>query len=83
MQNVYQFAIRAQCPLHAELIDVYDVTIRTQATIKVESILQWFKQYESRQILQEDLTKESAVGLGVHVETAGIHSGVKVTSVAP
>lgn len=81
--NVYELKVRAVCPIHAELIDVYDVTIRTPALIEVEKILEWFKRYENRQIFQEVLTQESAVGLGVSVEVVGMHAGVKVTCAAP
>lgn len=81
--NTYELEVRAMCPIHAELIDVYAVRISTDATIKVETILEWFDRYLQRQIFQEDLTRESAVGLGAHVETVGIHAGVRVTCVAP
>jgi hypothetical protein len=75
--------VRAICPIHSELIDIYHVTIRSNTTIKVETIIEWFKKYESKQIFQESLTQETAVGLGVSVEIVGIHAGVKVTCVAP
>lgn len=81
--NAYELEVRAVCPVHAQLIDVYAVTIRSSATIPVERIVEWFKQYEGKQIFQESLTQESAVGLGAHIETVGTHSGVKVTCVAP
>ncbi len=83
MRNIYQLEVRAVCPIHENLTDVYAVTVRSAATIQVEKILEWFKQYESKQIFQEALTQESAVGLGAHVETVGIHAGVTVTSIAP
>lgn len=82
-KHTYELTVRAMCPIHAELIDTYQVTIRTDATIKVETILDWFQKYETQQILQEDMTKEAAVGLGAAVETVGWHGGVKVTCVAP
>lgn len=83
MRNTYELQLRAMCPIHKELTDVYSVVIRSDATVKVETILDFVKKYESAQILQEDLTQEISVGLGVHVETVGFHSGVKVTCVAP
>ena len=83
MRNRYELQVRAVCPIHAELIDVYDVIISTSTTIHVETILGWFKRYESRQIFQETMTQESAIGLGVHIQTIGIHSGVKVVCEAP
>ena len=83
MRNTYELEVRAVCPIHAELIDLYRVTITSSATIKVETILDWFKRYEAQQIYQEAMTRESAVGLGAHVETVGIHSGVTVRCVAP
>lgn len=81
--NVYQLEVRARCPIHAELTDMYSVTIRTNALITVEVILDFFRQYKQKQIFQELLTQEAAVGLGAHVETVGIHAGVKVTCTAP
>lgn len=81
--NTYRLQVRAMCPMHAELIDVYDVTLRTSATLPVETILNFIKRFETKQIFQEALTLEIAVGLGVHVETIGIHSGVEVRCTAP
>ncbi len=83
MTNIYQFECRAVCPVHAELIDVYQVEVRSCSTIPVERILEHFKQYETRQIFQEDMTKEAAVALGCAVSTVGVHSGVTVRSYAP
>lgn len=71
------------CPIHAELTDVYQLTIRTAITIPVEDILKFVAQFQTKQIFQEDMTQEIAVGLGVHAETVGVHSGVTVRSVAP
>lgn len=81
--NTYELEVRAICPHNKELIDVYDVTIQTNEIIKAETILEWFTRYSTRQVYQEDLTKESAVGLGARVTTVGIHAGVKITSIAP
>ena len=83
MTNVYRFQCRAVCPIHAELIDVYDVEVRASVTIPVERILEVFAPYEKRQIFQEFMTQEAAVALGASVSTTGIHSGVEVISYAP
>lgn len=83
MSNLYEFEIRAVCPIHSELIDVYQVSISTDDILPVEQIVEFVKRYKGKQIFQEALTLEIATGLGVHVKTVGIHSGVKVTSVAP
>jgi len=83
MTNTYELEVRAVCPIHKELIDVYATTIRTSATLPVERILEIFQPYETQQIFQEALTQEVAVKLGAHVQTVGMHSGVKVTCQAP
>lgn len=83
MTNIYKFECRAMCPVHAELIDVYQVEVRCSATIPVERILEVFKPYETRQIFQEDMTRETCTALGGSVSTKGIHSGVEVISYAP
>lgn len=82
-KNVYQLELRAVCPIHSHLVDVYQLTIHTEATIQVEKILSVISQYETRQIFQEAMTDELAVTLGAHVETIGVHAGVKVTCTAP
>ncbi len=81
--NIYRFECRAICPVHAELIDVYQVEVRSCSTIPVEKILEHFKQYETIQIFQEEMTKQAAVALGCAVNTRGVHSGVEVLSYAP
>jgi hypothetical protein len=81
--NNYEFELSAMCPVHAELTDVYMVTIRTAQTIPVEDILTFCERYKKQQIMQEDMTKQIAVGLGVHVTTVGMHAGVKVTCEEP
>ncbi len=83
MTNIYRFECRAVCPVHADLIDVYQVEVRSCSTIPVEKILGHFAQYETKQIFQEDMTKQAAVALGCAVNTTGIHSGVEVISCAP
>lgn len=83
MTNIYKFEVRAKCPIYADLIDVYAVEVRAAATIPVERILEVFKQYETRQIFQEEMTKEAALTLGCSVSTKGVHSGVEVISYAP
>jgi hypothetical protein len=83
MTNIYRFECRAICPIHAELIDVYQVEVRSCSTVPVEKILEHFAQYETVQIFQEDMTKKAAVALGCSVSTRGMHSGVEVISYAP
>lgn len=83
MTNRYELEVRAICPIHADLIDVYRVTVRSSALIQVETILECFKKYETQQIFQEVMTREAAVKLGAEVETVGIHAGVTVICRAP
>lgn len=81
--NTYELEVRAVCPIHVGLIDFYQVTVRSESLIQVEKILEFFTTFQDKQIYQEDLTSRAAVALGAQVQTVGIHSGVKVTCVAP
>lgn len=81
--NIYEIEVRAMCPHNKKLVDVYAVTLTTDSVLMAERISSFFKQFEHRQLLQEDLTKQAAVEFGCRVQTVGIHAGVKVTSVAP
>lgn len=81
--NKYELELRAICPVHENLIDVYELTITTSDLIEVEKIIEFVSKYKTQQIFQEKLTSEIAVGLGAHVKTVGIHAGVKVTCEAP
>lgn len=83
MINIYKFECRAVCPIHADLIDIYQVEVRSCSTIPVEKILEHFARYETTQIFQEDMTKRAAVALGCAVHTTGMHSDVEVQSYAP
>ncbi len=81
--NTYTFEVRAACPIHKELTDIYQVTVTTMALIPVETLLEFFKPYSGQQIYQEELTAKASTALGAHVELVGMHSGVMVRSVAP
>lgn len=81
--NTYELEVRAVCPIHVGLTDFYQVTVRSEALIQVEKILEFFTTFRETQIYQEDLTAKAAVALGAQVQTVGLHSGVKVTCVAP
>lgn len=81
--NTYQLEVRAKCPVYPDLIDVYAVTVRSPAMIPVERILEVFKPYETKQVFQETLTQEAASALGATVQVVGMHTGVKVTCIAP
>lgn len=83
MTNIYCFECRAVCPVEADLIDVYQVEVRSVSTVPVEKIIEHFAQYETTQIFQEDLTRKAALALGCSVSTTGMHSGIEVISYAP
>ena len=83
MKNVYQLQVRAVCPIHKELIDVYEITVTSNETIKVETILDCFEKYRNQQVLQEEMTRQAAVSLGASVLSVGIHAGVSVICLAP
>jgi hypothetical protein len=59
MRNVYELEVRARCPVHEELTDSYQVRIETTGTVMVEKILEFFKAYETRQVLQEVMAAEA------------------------
>lgn len=81
--NTYELEVRAVCPVVDGERDLYHVTIRSQSIIEVERINAFFKEYAERKIFQEELTAKAATHLGAHVQLIGVHSGVRVTSVAP
>lgn len=81
--NVYELELRARCPIHAELTDIYSVRLESESLVKVEDILEFMRRFSERQVFQEDVTREIAVGLGVKAQLVGLHSGVRITSTAP
>jgi hypothetical protein len=82
-RNAYELEIRAACPVHDGLIDIYRVIVRSENIIPIEKIVAFFESFSAVKIYQEELTAKAATALGAQVELIGIHSGVTVRSVAP
>ena len=74
----YEFQIVAQCPV-ADVVDVYEATLRCREQIDVEKILQHVAPYALKKIYQEHLTQELAALLPGKLKTVGTHSGVRTT----
>ena len=68
----------AKCP-NGELVDTYQITIRSQATIMVEYILRTLNETPAR-IYQEDLATLLRSKLGGEITVVGWHHGIKITS---
>lgn len=84
MRNIYELEVRAQCPVKPDDTDLYCFIIESEKIIEVEKIMEFFdKNANKSQIFQEKLTSECAVALGAHVKSIGMHSGIKVTCIAP
>lgn len=84
MLNKYEVQVRAQCPVNRKDVDVYDFTLESQTIIEVEKIAAFFMAHAaSNKVFQERLTQHCAVALGCKVTSVGVHSGIKVTCVAP
>lgn len=84
MKNKYEIEVRAQCPVNPSDTDLYQFTIESETIIEVEKIVGFFGENAGkREVFQETLTQQCAVTLGARVTSVGIHSGVKVTCVAP
>jgi hypothetical protein len=82
--NIYEYQVRAQCPVRPADVDLYAFTIRSESIIEVERIVEFFeKNAGKKKVFQEHLTQLCAVRLGAHVRSEGWHSGVKVVCEAP
>jgi hypothetical protein len=79
--NTYQTTHRAACP-NGDLMDTYQITIRSQATIMVEDILRTLNEAPGR-IYQEDLATLLRAKLGAEVTVEGVHHGIHITSTRP
>lgn len=84
MKNTYEVEVRAQCPVNPTDTDLYQFRIESEQLIQVEKILEFIQQHAGAQhVFQEELTRLCAVTLGARVTSIGVHSGIKVTCVAP
>ena len=76
--NTYETTHRASCP-NGNLVDTYQITIRSQITIMVEDILRTLNEAPSR-IYQEDLATLLRSKLGGEITVEGWHHEIKITS---
>lgn len=84
MLNTYEIEVRAQCPVNPTDTDLYQFTIESESIIEVEKITAFFAERAGkREVFQEALTQQAAVTLGARVRSVGVHSGVRVVSIAP
>jgi len=79
--NTYEITHRAACP-NGDLMDTYQITIRSQSTIMVEEILATLKEAPNP-IYQEALADHLRSKLGAHTTVAGWHHGIKITCERP
>lgn len=76
MRVEYSLEVKAKCPVDHRS-DFYRCVVRARETIKVEAIISAAKQFEDKELFQEDLTHELHRALSAEVETLGWHSGVE------
>lgn len=78
--NVYRLRATALCPANQGR-DHYDVEVRSEHTIHVEDITEFFDEYATERIYQEDLVAKARLVLGAEVTITGQHpAGVLVES---
>ncbi len=78
----YYLTIHCVCPVD-ESADVYDAVFESDDLIKVESIIDAVRAYDTQAAFQEDITRSLARILGCRVSTIGYHSGVRTEVFAP
>lgn len=84
MKCLYEYQVRAQCPVNPTDTDLYQFTIESENLIEVEKITAFFAANAGKkETFQEVLTQNCAVTLGAQVTSVGWHSGIKVTCLAP
>lgn len=84
MKCIYQIEVRAQCPVNPSDTDLYAFTIESESLIEVERIVEFFAAHGGKKKqFQEALTQLCAVTLGAKATSIGVHSGIKVTCIAP
>jgi len=76
--NTYKLTHRCKCP-NGTLVDCYQITVRSESTIMVESILETLKTAPET-IYQEDLATHLRNSLGAEITIEGWHHGVFVSA---
>ena len=75
MRVEHRLAVVATCPVD-KLPDIYQCSVRTTRTIKVEDILKAVGELTKKSLFQEEFTQRLHRLLACEVETTGWHSGV-------
>lgn len=76
--NTYELTHTAQCP-NGQLMDSYQITIKSAQIIQVEHILETLKQAPVK-IYQEDLATFLRSRIAGEVTIIGWHHGIKITT---
>lgn len=79
MLVTHRLTVTTSCPSGGR--DVYEVTVETDALLRVEAILDYIDTLTSEPLYQEDLTEALAAELGAKVTTVGRHLNVVETTV--
>lgn len=76
--NTYTTTHRAACP-NGDLMDTYQITIRSESTIMVEDIISTLKNAPNP-IFQEALADHLRNVLGAEIIVSGTHHGIEIES---
>ena len=76
--NIYRLSHRASCP-NGNLIDVYEITIKSKAMVMVEDITSAIKNAPNP-VFQEDLADYLRDTLGAEIIVLGTHYGIEIKS---
>jgi len=76
--NLYKIKHTAKCP-NGDLVDTYDIELRSPYSIQVEYIIQTLKDAPT-EIYQEDLATYIRSKIAAEVIVTGWHHGVQIIS---
>lgn len=80
MRVTHETTLARRCPVN-DALDLYQLRVETNRTLKVEDILAAIEALPEK-AFQEELTETLAAKLGCVVTTTGYHSGIKTTCTA-
>jgi hypothetical protein len=76
--NTYKIKHTAKCP-NGELVDFYDIALRSPFSIQVEYIIQTLEN-APKEIYQEDLADYLRSKIAAEITVMGWHHGVQIIS---
>ena len=76
--NTYKIKHTAKCP-NGELVDSYDIALRSPFSIQVEDIIQTLEN-APQEIYQEDLADYLRSKIAAEITVMGWHHGVQIIS---